>query len=174
MAEFGGGDQDRGLWQRWRTLEHSDVQAPDAMTLAAYAEGRLSEAEAEPIENWLAAHPGALAELLADIVAAREVQHEAVTAPEALIAHACALVPSLAGAGDNVVPLRRGGPAPWRNAVAWSSIAASLIVASFIGFSMGSDAYQNLSSTQASDNGYAETFEATPGLDTLLSDESGI
>jgi anti-sigma factor RsiW len=166
MSDFGGGNQDRELWQRWRGLERSDVPAPDALTLAAYAEGRLSEEEAEPVENWLAANPAALAE----VIAARTVPQSPAVASESLIADACALV---AGAEGNVVPLRRSG-APWRNALAWSSVAASLVAASFIGFSMGSDAYQNLSSTQVSDNGYAETFEAVPGLDTLLSDESGI
>ncbi len=170
MAESGGGDKDRGLWRRWRAIEQVDIPAPDALTLAAYAEGRLTEVEAEPVEAWLAVYPAALAE----IIAARAASQHAYLPTERMIAGACALVPDTAASdpSDNVVPLRRSIP-PWRNALAWSSIAASLIAASFIGFAMGSDAYQHLAPTQTVDNSFAETFEASPALDSLLSDDSG-
>jgi hypothetical protein len=60
----------------------------------------------------------------------------------------------------------------WRTALAWSSIAASLLCASLVGFSMGSDAYANLSGSQAVDN-VVEGLGA-PGLDSgYFSDDSG-
>jgi len=68
MADKGVEAQDRRLWHRWRVLgEKSRVAEPDVMLLAAYAEGRLTEAEAESVEAWLAATP----EALSDLVAAR-------------------------------------------------------------------------------------------------------
>src|SRR5262245_37232578 len=126
MTDLGAGEE-RGLWQRWRALGIAETPTPDALALAAYAEARLDESEAELVENWLAAHPEALAEIAA--VRALAHDHDAV-ADEATIARACALVSS---GGGNVVPFRRVMPA-WRNALAWSSVAASLIAMSLVGF----------------------------------------
>lgn len=169
MAEFGG-HQDRGVWLRWQSLAASAAAPPDALVVAAYAEGRLSEDEAAPVEAWLAAYPEALAEILA----ARALPQQAEMADERMIAAACALVLDTATLPDNVVLFpHRHRPVPWRNALAWSSIVASLAAASFVGFVMGSDAYQGLVPSQSSDNGYAETFEAAPGLDAFVNDDSG-
>jgi hypothetical protein len=130
------------LWQRWRqgASVTADGAAPDTMVLAAWADGRLDEAQAEPVEAWLADHPDALADLLA-------AQRLALSAPsasaaEALIERACALVPSLP---DNVVALRRSGTrAPlWLSAIRWGGLAASLVVTSLVGFELGNDAYAN-------------------------------
>ena len=49
MANLGAGDEDRELWRRWRALGEI-APAPDAMTLAAYAEQRLGESEAASVE----------------------------------------------------------------------------------------------------------------------------
>jgi hypothetical protein len=61
----------------------------------------------------------------------------------------------------------------WRTALAWSSIAASLLCASLVGFSMGSDAYANLSGTQTAEVAAADGLDAPPSLDSYLSDDSG-
>lgn len=169
MADLGDGDNDRGLWQRWRHLAASEVPAPNALTLAAYAEGRLSEEEAESVENWLATYPEALTEVLA----ARAVPQSPEIAPERLIEAASALVPEKLG--ENVVLLRRPahGAPQWRNAIAWSSVAASLIAASFVGFSLGSDAYQKLSPSQSGESAYADALEVSPSLESLFGEDSG-
>jgi len=165
MAGLGDGDE-RALWRRWSIRSRVDAPAPDALALAAYAEGRLSETEAAPIEHWLAAHPEALSEILADIAAARGAVLEATDA--AFIAKASALV---TGAQGNVVPLRRAAPA-WRNALAWSSVAASLLATSLVGFAMGSDAYQHLARAQTAEAA-SDTLDAAATLDSVFNDDSG-
>lgn len=141
MKELGDGANDAALWQRWRQHMHSAGQiAPDPMALAAYVEGRLDEAQAEPIEDWLAMHPDALADLGAARIAA-----PLAPAPEALIARAAALVEPAAGA--RIIPFQtRAGSRrpPWRVAMAWGAIAASLLITSMGGFALGNNAYFNL------------------------------
>jgi hypothetical protein len=142
MTGPGDGTESVALWQRWRqgTPVAAEGAAPDSLLLAAWADGRLDEAQAEPVDAWLADHPDALADLLA-------VQQTAV-APEALIERACALVPLLPG---NVIPLRRAAPrAPlWLSAVRWGGLAASLVATSLIGFALGNNAYMKFASPPA-------------------------
>jgi hypothetical protein len=64
-------------------------------------------------------------------------------------------------------------PKPWRTAIAWSSIAASLVCASMVGFSMGSDAYASLTRTQTVAAGSGVGLDAAPSLDSYFSDDSG-
>jgi hypothetical protein len=177
MADKGAGTQDRRLWQRWQALgEESRVAEPDAMLLAAYAEGRLSEAEAETVEAWLAATPDALS----DIIAARSTyERPPRLVYERILDKATHLLPGAAApaiaepAGAEILPFRPGPHLPqWRTALAWSSIAASLLCASLVGFSMGSDAYANLSGSQTVDSTNADGLGA-PSLDTYFSDDSG-
>jgi len=171
MADKGVEAQDRRLWQRWRALgEKSRVAEPDAMLLAAYAEGRLTEAGAEAVEAWLAATP----EALSDLVAARSTSHH--LAEERILDKASDLVPGrTTPAGAEILPFRPRPPQllpQWRTALAWSSIAASLLCASLVGFSVGGDAYANQSGSQAIDT-TAEGLGA-PGLDSsYFSDDSG-
>lgn len=167
-----GDSEERALWRQWATSGGAEVPAPSALELAAYAEGRLNETAAEPVERWLAAHPAGLSDLLGDIAAARRATPEAEAMPlatAAMIAKAAALVND---AHDNVVPLRRAVPS-WRNTLAWSSVAASLIAASLVGFVMGGDAYQNLSRSQTVETASGDTLDAVATLDSAFSDDSG-
>lgn len=140
--------QPRELWQRWRmaVLEHEGETAdggtaPDELTLAAYADGRLDEAEAAAVAAYLADHP----ELAADVEAARGAAGPIAAGDDAtlaqMIARAAALVP---GDGDRVLvfPGARRRPA-WR-AANWSALAASLLVVGYLGFAVGSDASRSL------------------------------
>jgi hypothetical protein len=134
-------------WRRWRDSKAvaGDAAAePDALTLAAYAENRLGRPGADPetdpviaaVEAWLVDHP----EALDDIVTARAGAEDAASDP--LIARAQALIARPEG---NVAVLR---PRPaWRNAVAWSSVAASLVAAVLIGFQLGNDDVVDLTDT---------------------------
>jgi hypothetical protein len=168
---------DRQLWQRWQALGGTPrVAEPDALSLAAYAEGRFSESEAERIEAWLAASP----ETLDDIVAARVYdQRPPRVAFEHALSRACELIPGAAStpaaesATATILPFRRRLAPQWRTALAWSSIAASLVCASMVGFSMGSDAYANLSGTQTIDTATADGLDTPPNLDSYFSDDSG-
>ncbi len=169
MAGLGDGDsEERALWRRWATPQRSvESLAPDPLALAAYAEGRLGEAEAEPIERWLADHPAALDQVFADLAAARGASAISLPAVDAaIIARASALVTS---ATSNIVPLRRPVPT-WRNALAWSSVAASLVAASLVGFTMGSDVYQGIARDDAA---AADSFDSTVNFDSAFGDESG-
>jgi|SRR5579863_1984425 len=166
-----GDSEERALWRHWTTTQRgTESLAPDALALAAYAEGRLSEAEAEPIERWLAAHPESLDQIFADIAAARSASDAVMPMVDvSVIDKAFALV---TGTKDNVVPLRRPTPA-WRNALAWSSVAASLVAASLVGFTMGSDAYQHIARADAAEAAAADSLDATATLDSAFSDEAG-
>src|SRR5690348_5273751 len=113
------------LWRRWRSasaLGAADAVDPDALLLAEYAEGRLAEAVSGTIEDWLAARP----ETMSDILAARRAARGDIpVASDAVIARATALVT----AGDAQIvtfPQPAAHRASWRTAAVWSGVAASL------------------------------------------------
>ncbi|MDX2104655.1 MAG: hypothetical protein SF002_19190 [Alphaproteobacteria bacterium] len=111
---------DRRLWQRVR-LSLPEPPEPDLMTLAAYAEGRLADAEAEAVEAWLIHHP----EALADIAAARSSLGAApAPVPLPVVRAARTLAPS-------------AQRAVWPQAMRWSSFAAAVVLVAFLGFQMG-------------------------------------
>jgi anti-sigma factor RsiW len=144
MSDQGDQAGDAALWQRWRLQARPATEAA-ALDLAAYAEGRLDESQAAPVEDWLFTQPEALAELAAARAAAEaEARPEA---PEGLIARAAALVETPSA---TVVLFRRAAAPPlpsWRMAVAWAGIAASLFATSMVGFSIGNSAYLNFAGT---------------------------
>lgn len=163
------------LWRRWRDgadAAGETAAEPDALALAAYAEHRLGRPGADPeadpaiaaVEAWLAGDPARWD----DIVAARLLADPPADA--VLIARAQALIARPEG---NVVTLSRPFR-DWRNTVAWSSVAASLIAAVLIGFSLGNNGVVELSGfgqTQAQDQpliGAPSAFLATDD------EESGI
>lgn len=138
MAEPLDRTDDAALWRRWRSAGASGAAEgadPDPLLLAAYAEDRLPPDAAEAIEDWLAVNPWAGL----DIVAARRAKEAALpAAPEDIVTRAAALV----GAGRAEVPaFRRPAPQPrrWRLAAGWGAMAASMLVASLVGFAMGND-----------------------------------
>jgi len=145
------------LWRGWRSASASVDAAgaePDALLLAAYAEDRLPEQAVEAIENWLAAHPEGVAD-----------------ASPAVVARAAALVAE----GDaQVLPFRRPRPvgrmASWRAAALWSGMAASLLVTSLIGFTLGNSAYLTLAGGASPAFGQ-ELFDPPTGLFNSLDEE---
>jgi anti-sigma factor RsiW len=170
MTDKAAEARDRRLWRRWQALgADSRAAEPDALLLAAYAEGRLSEAEAEPVEAWLAATPDALS----DVIAARTTyQRPPRLVFEHVLAKASELVPGEATpAGAEIIPFRPR-LSQWRTAIAWSGLAASILCVSLAGFSMGSAAYTNLSGTQAVDGATTDGL-GTSSLDSYFSDDSG-
>lgn len=139
MTGLGDKAEGAALWQRWRARSGAvarDGGEDQALLLAAYVDGRLAAAKAEAVEEWLVEHR----EAQDDVIAARAGLGASVPAVSAaLIARAEALI---AARDATVVPFagpaRRGG---WRTAAAWSGLAASLMVTSLVGFSLGSSAY---------------------------------
>lgn len=148
-----------GLWQRFRALDHRAAPtAPEALELAAYAEGRLDEAAAvERVEAWLLAHPAALD----DVVAARA--GHAAPASRTLIERALALVPA-----EAQILLFRRQAAPsytWRVHMARVAVAASLALTGLVGFTLGSQSYANLfGSTESVTGGL---FDQSSGVFTI-------
>lgn len=150
--------RDPSLWRRYRSdqegLSGSQEIAgrPDSLTLAAYLDGTLSEAERERLEIRLAHAPDDL-EL---VLAARDVLADgAGPAPDPLVARACALVPEaaspagniLSGLAESAVGLLRAGGWFWRPA-AWSGVATAMILACAIGFQLGQSGYAGVLSVE--------------------------
>ena len=140
MTDPGDRAEEIEYWRRWRAASRA-APPVDAVLLAAYAEGRLDETEAEPVEAWLADHPETLEDLIAARAAATEIH---AAAPQGHILRAAALVHAPAA---EVVPFplaRVASLRNWRDAAAWGAVAASLLVTSMFGFELGSSAYANL------------------------------
>jgi len=143
MAEPTVSPEQAALWRRWceaaATAGEPTAAEPDALTLAAYAEDRLSAGGVESVEDWLALNP----QVAGDILAARQAEALAsAAAPEAVIARAAALV---GGGSAQILPFRGQAARPsWRNAIAWGAMAASILVASLVGFAMGNSTYVTL------------------------------
>jgi anti-sigma factor RsiW len=129
-------DADRILWRRAGALDVPADEAARWLDLAAMAEDRLDEDERARIEALLAADPDAAE----DVAAARRLAADAADAPaasERVVARALALVPD----GGNVIAFR--WPARRRllpDLARWSSLAAAVALAGWLGFAMGSDA----------------------------------
>ena len=167
MARSKDGTDEAALWRRWRSASALvEAAEPEALLLAAYAEGRLSEEAAGPAEDWLAAHP----EAMSDIVAARlSIGAARPDASSALVERAMALVV----AGDaQVLPFRRpaGRRPSWRTAALWSGMAASLLVTSMIGFTLGSSTYLSLNDSATPAFGQ-ELFDPPTGLFNSLDED---
>ena len=117
---------DRRLWRRLQ-----EEETPDALLLAAYAEGRLAPEEAARVEAFLAENP----ELAEDVAFARAGAAEVDAASaERVAARAMALV---AEPSATVVPFRGRPVRRWAEAMA---LAASLVLCAWLGFEMGASA----------------------------------
>jgi hypothetical protein len=116
------------LWRRYCAVARppagpaGSAPEPAPGLLAAYLEHRLDEAEAAPVEAWLAHNPDAII-----LLAAPSSDANDPPAPLELIRRARGLV---------AAPSR---PA-WRQVVAWASVAASLLLVGTMGFLAGHDA----------------------------------
>src|SRR5690348_15655308 len=161
--------EDTALWQRWRLLASAPVgEAPNALMLAAYAEGSVGPAETEAVEDWLCAD----ADLAADVAIARGAALGPLPEADAsIVARAAALVAAEDGRG---VPLRRpGAPPEWQGVVRWSAMAASILLASIVGFALGNDTYVSLAGYQPAIFGQ-ELLDPPSGLFTGFDEDANI
>ena len=161
--------EETALWQRYRRLASAPAsEPPDALILAAYAEGRLGPAEMEAVEDWLSADP----HLAADVAIARGAALGPLAEADAdIVARATALVPAEDG---RVVPLRRRNTSPgWQGVVRWSAMAASILIASVIGFALGNDTYVSLTGYQPAIFGQ-ELLDPPSGLFTGFEEDAAI
>jgi anti-sigma factor RsiW len=150
-----GAAQGRQLWRRWTmTAQAATIWSsggdsrPDELTLAEFAEGRLTGSARAAVEAFLAANP----EIADDVAAARRVVATGRTADDAAlaatIARAATLVaaPARGGTGGTVLAFRpaRRPVSVWPVAARWAALAATLALTGWLGFALGGDAYGNL------------------------------
>jgi anti-sigma factor RsiW len=141
-------------------MDAAEDEAARFLDLAAFADGSLDPEEQERVEAMLAPDP----EAAGDVRAARELAGAAPTSAglEQIIARAAALAPVT----GEVVPFapRRGGRLVSVLAQ-WGSIAAAIVLAGWLGFSMGSDASLALRDRPPNDTGlFPEFFDPATGL----------
>ena len=129
---------DRRLWQRCRVSDAPEDEAARFLDLAAFADGLLDADDQDRVAAWLADDPNAAADVSAARALGNRDGHSGEL--ERVIARACAIAPEGAPASGQVVVL-----ADWRGRrlvqgfAQWGSIAAAVALASWLGFSMGSD-----------------------------------
>ena len=158
---------DRALWRRSRTTEAPVDEAVRFLDLAGFADGLLDTDERDRVAALLATDPVAAA----DVAAAQGFAGGLDETPARLersVARACALVPYPHLAGARVIAFT---PRPRRHRVLhglaqWGSLAAAIMVASWLGFSMGSDTSIALSQPGfSSDSSYVpELFDPGTGF----------
>lgn len=158
---------DRMLWQRSLVIEVPEDENARYLDLAGFAEGRLDPDESDRMSDWLRSHP----EAAADVTAARMFAGATVfqPPPEAVVARARAIVEGAAGSRRGAVLAfrRREAGRPVLGAIArWSGLAAAMVVAGWLGFTLGMDTSGAFARSQpASDDGIMqELFGSSPAF----------
>jgi anti-sigma factor RsiW len=139
--EESAGLPDRALWRQSCATDSVDgeAEAERYLDLAGFAEGRLDPDDRERVADWLDRDPAAAADVAAARMLGQGAQHGAQSedASATIIARACALV------GGATAPRARGGVMPFRSA------AAAVMVAGWLGFTLGMDTSQSLDAAVA-------------------------
>lgn len=152
VKHFDDKPEDRALWDRaraaWRGAAATEPAEadPDALTLAAYLEGGLGEAERARVEAWMA---GSDAALDLALTAREALRAEAAVAPPALVHRAQAMVGYRASDGRTGWPawIRALFARPWHPAM--SGLAAGLFLMACAGsFELGRQEPRGLSMAQ--------------------------
>ena len=152
---------DRLLWQRCRVANAPEDESARFLDFAAFADELLEEEERERVAAMLAADPKAAA----DVEAARALAGapHMMAGLQHIVARACAILPDSAPARGRVVAFapRRARRHVLHNFAQWGGIAAALLLASWLGFAMGTDASLSLSEPrQPSEAGFlSESFD---------------
>ncbi len=156
---------DAELWQRSRQTDRAEDEAERFLDLAAFADGRLDEDEEARVAEGLAADQAAAS----DVAAAQALAASAeLPAPEAVVARASALGPPQPAAANilRFAPRRRGGPS-LPLVARWAGMAAAIAVASWLGFTLGTDSWLSYSQPGAQ-NGeesfLTELFQPSTGF----------
>jgi anti-sigma factor RsiW len=162
---------DGELWQRSQAIKPAG-DAQRFLDLAAFADNRLDHDETERVAGLVAGDPDAAADVAAARILADAVP---MTAPEAVIARAAALVTGPLGTAIDAPRVEavviafpaqhRVAPRPWFPAIAsWSGLAAAIAFAGWLGFDLGSG-FSNFSPLGRADGVSAsEVFDLSPPL----------
>jgi len=150
---------DRELWQRSRTIETDENDAEHFLDLAGFADGLLDPDDEERVAERLARDPAAAG----DVSAARAVSSEASLGDvlsEAGFTRAAGLIDPNFAPTDNVVSFapRRAAGARLPELARWGSLAAAVVLASWLGFTLGMDTSRSLANGRNSDDGGLNEF----------------
>ena len=129
---------DRALWWRSRNTDAPADEAARFLDLAGFADGLLDPDEQERVGAFVAADPAAEA----DVAAAQAFTGGIDERPagfERIVARACALVPDVQFSTARVIAFAPRQRRVLHGLAQWASLAAAILVASWLGFSMGSD-----------------------------------
>jgi anti-sigma factor RsiW len=135
---------DRALWRRSCLTDVTEDEALRFLDLAAFADGLLEPDESDRIAALLAVDPVARD----DVAAARGGSAGTDGLPgtlERIVARACAILPSEPTSRVVAFTLRPRRRRILQGFAQWGSLAAAMVLASWLGFAMGSDASRTLS-----------------------------
>ena len=150
---------ENALWRKSRLIEVAADESERFLDLAGFADGRLDPDEEDRVADWL--ERDALAQ--GDVAAARELAAGSgrLDAPLAIIARAALLVGGGAGQPGNVIafpPRPRYAPG-LRDLARWSSLAAAMVIAGWLGFALGTDTSRSVAQIgQNGDDGFLQDF----------------
>lgn len=131
---------DSALWRASRTMDAPNDEAERFLDLAGFADGRLDPDDNARVAEWLQRDPNAAAD--ADAARTLLAVGDIEVAPETLVARALALVGGGVVEDATIVPFpvrRRAPVAPLRRMAGWGSLVAAMAVASWLGFTLGTD-----------------------------------
>ena len=130
---------DHALWERSRALDAPADEAAHFLDLAGFAEGLLDPDEQERVGAFVAADPAAAADVAAAALAFTGGIDERPAGFERIVPRACALVPDAQFSTARVIAFAPRQRRVLHGLAQWASLAAAILVASWLGFSMGSD-----------------------------------
>ena len=139
------------LWQRMRLTDAAPDDSERYLDLAGFADGLLDPDDRERVAEWLAGDPAAAG----DVALARALAGAAgalPATPEAIAVRAAALVLDRSPQRSAVIAFRPRRPGwPLHRWAGWGSLAAAMVVASWLGFTLGANT--SLTLTQAGQAG---------------------
>jgi anti-sigma factor RsiW len=165
------GSREQALWLQCRDAEAPDDEAERLLDLAAFADGRLDEDEAERVAAWVARDRAAAADVAA--AQAMAATDSSLALLDRVIDRALPL--AAPAAARRVLPFALAMRRQRLPQVAqWASLAAAIVLASWLGFSMGNDFSLDYNQTAPSindDDGYLPEL-IDPSTGGLLHDFS--
>ncbi len=158
---------DRNLWQRSRVTDAVEDECDRFLDMAAFADGRLDSDERERIAEWLQSHP----EAAGDIAAARALANggayrDFVGNKPCARLRACRRQRSKPAWVCRRIPGEARQETGFAAIAQWGGLAAAMVVAGWLGFTMGMDASGMLARNGPGfDDGVAqELFGSSPGI----------
>jgi hypothetical protein len=132
------GTADRALWRRSRDIEASPAETERFLDLAGFVDGRLDEDDRERVAALIARDPTAAADAAA---AGALLAATTLNASGDIVARAVALVGPAAAGGEILAFPQQAALQRrlWTAAASWSSLAAAIAFACWLGFDLGGD-----------------------------------